>query len=145
MKLVLKTILKILKVIFLLIIAEMACGGIFTVLFYGVKNIQVNIFLIYSLITVLTVFSYIFIDFKLKSTIVFVIVLSLYWWMLEGFPAVKYAFNLDMCYDSGICAENLEINSAEYGKILINRKNCTKYGWLWKPEERCCYIHKIYE
>lgn len=140
MKLIFKITLKIFKIIFLLIIAAMAGGGIFTILLAGVRGTQSAIFLMYSLLVALTAFLYVFIDFKLKSLVIFLAVLGVYLWMLDGMPAVKYAFDLDMCYDNAICSENIEINYAGYGKILITRENCLRYGWGWNEEKRFCNI-----
>lgn len=140
MKLIFKIILKIFKIIFLFILAAMALGGIFTVLLAGIRGTQAAIFLMYSLVVALTAFLYVFIDFKLKSSVIFLAVLGVYLWLLDGMPAVKYAFDLDMCYDDGICAENIEINYTGYGKILITRENCFRYGWIWDEEKRFCNI-----
>lgn len=45
----------------------------------------------------------------------------------------------DICLDSGICKEGLDVN-IQYGEITINKENCIKYNWLWNDEKRFCKI-----
>ncbi len=45
----------------------------------------------------------------------------------------------DICLDSGICVENLKINT-EYGEILINKETCLKYNWVWNNEKTYCIL-----
>lgn len=45
----------------------------------------------------------------------------------------------DLCLDSGICKEGLEINT-EYGFIKINEQNCRKYNWQWNFDNSECKI-----
>jgi len=47
--------------------------------------------------------------------------------------------DLDYCLDTGICKENLEINTA-YGRIKINEQNCHKYNWQWDYKNRRCKL-----
>ena len=46
----------------------------------------------------------------------------------------------DFCLDSGICAENLQLNT-EYGLITINEENCKKYNWKWDSKRRYCRVN----
>lgn len=46
----------------------------------------------------------------------------------------------DLCLASGICVENLELNT-EFGKIIINKDNCLKYNWEWNEEKRFCDVN----
>jgi len=46
----------------------------------------------------------------------------------------------DFCLDSGICKENLQLNT-EYGRIIINEENCKKYNWKWDSKKRYCNVN----
>ena len=46
----------------------------------------------------------------------------------------------DFCLDSGICAENLQLNT-EYGLITINEETCKKYNWKWDSKRRYCNVN----
>ena len=46
----------------------------------------------------------------------------------------------DFCLDSGICKENLQLNT-EYGRITINEENCKKYNWKWDSKKRYCNVN----
>ena len=50
-----------------------------------------------------------------------------------------YKDDKDYCLDSGICAENVQLNS-EYGLITITEESCKKYNWKWDSKRRYCYI-----
>ena len=54
--------------------------------------------------------------------------------------AVMKFINTDVCLDSGLCAENLEINT-EYGLIKINKENCLKYNWKWDEKKKHCNLN----
>jgi len=61
-----------------------------------------------------------------------------------GFLAILYSFvfhndKQDFCLDTGVCAENLEINT-EYGKITVNKDNCIKHNWIWDDENKTCKV-----
>ncbi len=45
----------------------------------------------------------------------------------------------DICLDSGICKEGLDVNT-QNGEITINKEICIKYNWLWNDEKRFCKI-----
>lgn len=45
----------------------------------------------------------------------------------------------DFCLDSGICAENLQLNT-EYGMITITEESCKKYNWKWNSKRRYCNV-----
>lgn len=45
----------------------------------------------------------------------------------------------DFCLDSGICAENIKLNT-EYGTITINENTCNMYNWIWNSEKHYCHI-----
>ena len=47
--------------------------------------------------------------------------------------------DLDFCLDTGICKENLQLNT-EYGLITINEETCNKYNWKWDAKRRYCKI-----
>lgn len=53
---------------------------------------------------------------------------------------IKKFINTDVCLDSGLCAENLEINT-EYGLIKINKENCLKYNWKWDEKKKHCNLN----
>lgn len=132
----LKVILIIIKIFFLLIVIASALGAIFSVDMpnYG---IQVKIFILCSFILALTAFFYMFVDLKIKNTLFFAVMLVIYMLMTDYMPEVKYNMDLDMCYDDGLCTENLEVNT-NYGKVLINKENCIKYKWKWNDEKSFC-------
>ena len=48
----------------------------------------------------------------------------------------------DTCLDTSICREGLKINT-EYGKIIINKASCLKYGWRWIENSNACYLYPI--
>ena len=48
--------------------------------------------------------------------------------------------NTDVCLDSGLCAENLKVNT-EYGLIKINKENCLKYNWKWNEKKKYCNMN----
>lgn len=52
-----------------------------------------------------------------------------------------YSDEKDYCLDTGICKENLEVNT-EIGRIIINKENCIKYKWDWNENEKYCKILK---
>lgn len=54
-------------------------------------------------------------------------------------PAVKKAFDIDICLDTGLCAQGLEINT-QNGLIKINEENCLKYSWKWNAKNNYCKI-----
>ena len=60
--------------------------------------------------------------FKIKSY-KFILIIILF---LSLFFLLKI-INTDVCLDSGLCTENLEVNT-EYGLIKINKENCLKYN-----------------
>lgn len=134
----LKVLLITIKIIFLLIIIACTLGATISAYMpdYG---IQVKIFIVYSVILALAAFFYMFIDLKIKNTIFFVLLLVIYMLMTDYMPEVKYNMDLDMCYDDGLCSENLEINT-DYGKVLINKENCIKYNWKWNDEKHFCSL-----
>lgn len=45
----------------------------------------------------------------------------------------------DICLDSGICKEGLEVNT-NYGLVKISKEKCIKYNWLWNEEKRYCNV-----
>lgn len=45
----------------------------------------------------------------------------------------------DICLDSGICKEGLDVNT-QYGTITITKENCIKYNWFWNDEKRICKV-----
>lgn len=45
----------------------------------------------------------------------------------------------DICLDTGICKEGLEVNTIN-GNITISKENCIKYNWLWNEERRYCNV-----
>lgn len=45
----------------------------------------------------------------------------------------------DICLDTGICKEGLELNT-NYGLVTISKENCIKYNWLWNEEKRYCNV-----
>ena len=47
----------------------------------------------------------------------------------------------DFCLDTGICAENLQLNT-EYGLITINEETCNKYHWKWDAKRHYCNLNK---
>ena len=53
--------------------------------------------------------------------------------------AVMKFINVDVCLDSGFCAENLEVNTV-HGLIKINKENCLKYNWKWDEKKKHCNI-----
>ena len=53
---------------------------------------------------------------------------------------IKKFINTDVCLDSGLCAENLEVNT-EYGLIKINKENCLKYNWKWDEKKKHCNLN----
>lgn len=55
-----------------------------------------------------------------------------------------YKDDKDYCLDSGICAENLQLNT-EYGLITINEESCKKYNWKWNSKRRYCNVNKTDE
>lgn len=72
---------------------------------------------------------------------IFLLVLILILFLIKGlFWFANLRDNLDFCLDSGICAENLELNT-EFGKIIINKENCLKYNWEWNEEKRFCDVN----
>lgn len=132
----LKVILITIKIFFLLIIIVAVLGGTLSAYMpdYGV---QVKIFLIYSVLLALTAFFYMFIDLKIWNTIFFAFILAVYMLMSNYMSEVKYNMDLDMCYDDGLCSENLEVKT-NYGKVLMNKENCIKYKWKWNDEKSFC-------
>lgn len=132
----LKAILIIIKILFLLIIIAAALGGTFSA-YMPNCGIQVKIFVIYSVLLALTAFFYLFIDLKIKNTIFFAIMLVIYMLMTDYMPEVKYNMDLDMCYDDGLCSENIQVKT-DYGKVLINKENCIKYNWKWNEKKHFC-------
>ena len=46
----------------------------------------------------------------------------------------------DYCLDTGICKENLQLNT-EYGRIIISEENCKKYNWKWDSKKRYCNVN----
>ena len=50
-----------------------------------------------------------------------------------------YKDNKDYCLDSGICAENLQLNT-KYGLITITEESCKKYNWKWNSKRRYCNV-----
>ena len=72
---------------------------------------------------------------------IFLLVLILILFLIKGlFWFANLRDNLDFCLDSGICTENLELNT-EFGKIIINKENCLKYNWEWNEEKRFCDVN----
>lgn len=71
---------------------------------------------------------------------IFLLVLILILFFIKGlFWFANLSDDLDFCLDSGICAENLELNT-EFGKIIINKENCLKYNWEWNEKKRFCKL-----
>ena len=132
----LKVILKLLKILILIIIILGTLGGILAASMPK-SSLLVQIFILYSGLVALTAFFYMFLDLKLHNTVIFIIIIVIYMFMLDYLPDVKYNMDLDTCLDNGICAENLEVNT-EYGKIIINAQTCIKYGWSWNEEKMFC-------
>lgn len=52
-----------------------------------------------------------------------------------------YKDDRDFCLDTGICAENMQLNT-EYGLIIINEANCKKYNWKWNSKRHYCNVNK---
>ena len=52
-----------------------------------------------------------------------------------------YKDDKDYCLDSGICKENLQLNT-EYGLITINEETCNKYHWKWDSKRHYCNVNK---
>ncbi len=132
----LKVILKLLKILILIIIILGTLGGILAASMPK-SSLLGQIFILYSGFVALTAFFYMFLDLKLHNTVIFIIIIVIYMFMLDYLPDVKYNMDLDTCLDNGICAENLEVNT-EYGKIIINSQTCIKYGWSWNEEKMFC-------
>ncbi len=73
--------------------------------------------------------------FKIKSY-KFILIIILF---LSLFFLLKI-INTDVCLDSGLCTENLEVNT-EYGLIKINKENCLKYNWKWNEKKKYCNMN----
>jgi len=50
-----------------------------------------------------------------------------------------YKDDKDYCLDSGICTENLQLNT-KYGLITITEESCKKYNWKWNSKRRYCNV-----
>ena len=50
-----------------------------------------------------------------------------------------YKDDKDFCLDSGICTENLQLNT-KYGLITITEESCKKYNWKWNSKRRYCNV-----
>ncbi len=66
-----------------------------------------------------------------------ILLLLLLIFMVLSFILFLYKDDKDFCLDSGICAENLQINT-EYGLITINEETCNKYHWKWDAKRHYC-------
>ena len=69
----------------------------------------------------------------------FLILFILGFLFFSGINYYKSFSEIDFCLDTGICVENLELNT-EIGKIIINKENCLKYNWEWNEEKRFCKL-----
>ena len=77
------------------------------------------------------------IDWKQRKKEILLLLLLIF--MVLSFILFLYKDDKDLCLDSGICAENLQINT-EYGLITINEETCNKYNWKWNSQMNSCNI-----
>lgn len=129
---------------------------------YGVLCLLISLYFIYLIITVLvitlsekdwlslisaaiyslTIYSLwmpLFIKNKIYINAALFLLFIIFFKLFFYLPFVKHSLDMSLCLDTGICAENLETNT-NYGKVLINEYNCSKYQWKWDNEMRRCHI-----
>ena len=73
----------------------------------------------------------------LKFTILLIIIIYVIYISIIS----STGFDKDVCLDSSVCKEGLEINT-EYGLVKINKENCLKYNWVWDNEKKSCNLNK---
>ena len=66
-----------------------------------------------------------------------ILLLLLLIFMVLSFILFLYKDDKDFCLDSGICAENLQLNT-DYGLITITEESCKKYNWKWDSKRHYC-------
>lgn len=104
-------------------------------------SLQIILFIIISFI-LLCYSTYIFFFCKKKAAIVlYVSFLFLYIILARTLPDIKKHYDVDICLDSGICSEGIEVNT-EKGKILVNKENCNKYKYEWNEIKKYCNTNK---
>ena len=68
----------------------------------------------------------------------YVLILTILLWFVLSFTIFfDIIFARDICLDTSVCDEGLQINT-EYGLIEVNKENCEKYGWEWREKGKVC-------
>jgi len=95
-----------------------------------------NIITIYYIVSAIVIFIIIYSIIKNIRTYAFLIIL-IFWIFFNRIPAINQVFDKDICLDSAICKEGLEVNT-EYGLIKISEESCIKYNWQWNAKSKKC-------
>lgn len=72
-----------------------------------------------------------------------ILLLLLLIFMVLSFILFLYKDDKDFCLDSGICAENLQINT-EYGLIKKSEETCNKYNWKWDSKKGIVILNNMF-
>ena len=126
-------------------ILSIICKILLTLIFYLIISFSLYI----SAVEVVSVFLGIFFYVVVVSFVIFtiyavfkkrlyVLILTILLWFVLSFTIFfDIIFARDVCLDTSVCDEGLQINT-EYGLIEVNKENCEKYGWEWREKGKVC-------
>jgi len=78
---------------------------------------------------------------KAKNKLFFtLIVLFALYCILPFLPtSIRELAGYELCYDDSQCPENSKVY-IDHKLVMINKKNCLKYGWVWNEKGKCSDI-----
>lgn len=106
-------------------------------------DVQILLFIVFSVFMIASFWLLGFIRISIQVKIL--IFTALFFLLLNyinissKIPTISKILDKDICLDTGICKEGLEVNT-NHGLVTINKENCIKYNWLWNEEKRYCNV-----
>ena len=94
---------------------------------------QMMIFAIFSLFIIIGIWLISFIKTTKIVKIIYSILLILYIFMPYILPSVMKQIDIDICIDTGICAEGVR-----FGNDIVSKEYCLKHGKKWDEKNKSC-------